>query len=168
MADPYAGRGADPRASAPNEESLDHGGKGSTFASVLRIRLACTAVALLLALPIPTTLADEIRRSAQNDGTPRPAAMAEDAEGLSTGSCVCLRDPSTDNFVKNCLVQRRGDEEPRFYCGDGAGVAIEMPEFQGWSIVPGEDPDCRPCDGPPEPKDGYDPPRKPENGDQFT
>ena len=71
-------------------------------------------------------------------------------ERLPTGSCVCLDDPATGNFTRNCLVQQReGETTPRFFCGDHDGVMTRRIVPPTWLIVRGDHPDCQPCDQPP-------------------
>ena len=122
------------------------------------VHTACSTLVLLLGLQLSPAFADN--QPDTNDAIPLTRAELDaHPERLPTGSCVCLDDPATGNFTKNCLVQQRdGETTPRFYCGKANGVMTHRAVPPTWLIVPGNHADCRPCDQPP-PLDAPDVPR---------
>ncbi|MDM8546108.1 hypothetical protein QUF61_06405 [Candidatus Venteria ishoeyi] len=61
-------------------------------------------------------------------------------------ACICLRDPATDNLIKNCTRQQRKNEnQPRIFCFDVEGIMIEQKNVQTWQQLPADHPDCTPC-----------------------
>lgn len=132
-----------------NRVSMHDAHTGSTRIFPPSVRTACMTLALLLGLHVSLAIADDH----PDTGDPTPLTRAElDAhpERLPTGSCVCLDDPATGNFTKNCLVQHReGETTPRFFCRDRGGLMTHRAVPSSWLIVPSSHSDCHPCDQPP-------------------
>ena len=110
------------------------------------VRTACTTLVLLFGLQVSLAFADDHPETDDAASMTR-AELEEHPERMPTGSCVCLSDPATGNFTKNCLVQHRdGEATPQFFCSDQDGVMTNRTVPLTWLIVPGDHPDCQPCD----------------------
>ena len=115
-----------------------------------QFRLCVSRVILSLFVVLQAAIASTDEKAEMKGGaTLMSAEPTGQASEIAAGNCVCLRESGTGNLVKNCLAQKRSDENvPRILCEDDKGRMTHRDVRPDSSILPGDHPDCQPCEDP--------------------